>query len=363
MVFDYFSSGQEEQFQFFRIPKKLVSDPSFSVLSTDARFLYGLLLDRTSLSRANNWVDGNNHVYIIYKVKDIMNDMACANGKVAKLLSELINIGLIERYRVGMGTPDIIYVKNFASFNQLITPITPVNLANSSDAKIAPLEMRKSHHLKCENRTTRDAETKSLVVRKSHRNINTKSYTDLSHTESIYPLIDGQIDDSIILNDIKLELLENKAIPFYYNQDERRMTAAVHLLTNWSEDYYLYDGFEEDSEEDQQAAKQRQAMFDTFNDCIVDMMCAHKSMHLLGSVVTYANVIDLINSHIRTDKAGKLIGLLDLPESCVNHLINVVNTRKVESTLPYLKSTIWTYLKSYKVTSNINYSKLQATEE
>lgn len=103
------------KFDSFYIPKQLAYDPTFSGLSIDARYLYGLLLDRTSLSRANQWYDEENHEYIIYKVKDIMADINCASEKVTKLLAALSSVGLIERYKgSSMGSPDIIYVKKFA---------------------------------------------------------------------------------------------------------------------------------------------------------------------------------------------------------------------------------------------------------
>ena len=50
MQFDYFYGSQDEQFSFYRIPKVLFTDPKFKPLSTDAKVLYGIMLDRMSLS-------------------------------------------------------------------------------------------------------------------------------------------------------------------------------------------------------------------------------------------------------------------------------------------------------------------------
>ena len=50
MDFDYFYKEQADQFTFYRVPKVLIIDDTFSELSTDAKLLYGLLLDRVSLS-------------------------------------------------------------------------------------------------------------------------------------------------------------------------------------------------------------------------------------------------------------------------------------------------------------------------
>ena len=46
MEFDYFYGQQAEQFSFYRIPKMLFTDDRFWNVSTDAKLLYGILLDR-----------------------------------------------------------------------------------------------------------------------------------------------------------------------------------------------------------------------------------------------------------------------------------------------------------------------------
>ena len=104
--FEYFYGGEAEQFTFFRIPKVLFSDKRFQNMSTDAKLLYSLMLDRMSLSVKNRWFDEENRVYIIYTLDDIIDDFGCARQKAAKLLDELDkNVGLIERKRQGLGKP------------------------------------------------------------------------------------------------------------------------------------------------------------------------------------------------------------------------------------------------------------------
>ena len=57
MTLDYFYGQSGELFSYFRIPKALFQDSRFRQLSTDARTLYGILLDRMSLSVKNGWMD------------------------------------------------------------------------------------------------------------------------------------------------------------------------------------------------------------------------------------------------------------------------------------------------------------------
>ena len=113
-MYDYFYGSQSEQFAFYRIPKVLFTEPRFKALSTDAKALYGILLDRMNLSAKNGWIDKKGRVYIIFTTEEIMEAMGCANQKATRLLAELEkDIGLIERKRQGLGKPNLIYVKNF----------------------------------------------------------------------------------------------------------------------------------------------------------------------------------------------------------------------------------------------------------
>lgn len=116
MQYEYFYGAQAEQFSFYRIPKALFTEPNFRELSTDAKVLYGILLDRMSLSLKNQWLDAQNKVYIIFTVEEIMDALNCANQKATRLMVELEKqAGLIERKRQGLGRPNSIYVKNFAA--------------------------------------------------------------------------------------------------------------------------------------------------------------------------------------------------------------------------------------------------------
>ncbi len=113
MGFDYFYEEQSQQFAFYRIPKVLFTDARFQGISTEGKVLYGLLLDRVSLSRENRWIDSEGRVYIIFTLTSIRQAMNCAEKSAIKYLSELEEFGLIERIKQGFGRPALIYVKNF----------------------------------------------------------------------------------------------------------------------------------------------------------------------------------------------------------------------------------------------------------
>ena len=115
MTLDYFYGQAGELFSFFRIPKALFQEQRFQDLSTDAKTLYGILLDRMSLSVKNEWFDKKGRVFIIFTIEDVKRNLRCADNKATRLLRELEEFGLIERKRRGQGKPCLVYVKNFSS--------------------------------------------------------------------------------------------------------------------------------------------------------------------------------------------------------------------------------------------------------
>ena len=114
--YSYFTGRESLKFAFIQIPKQLMSDPVFKQLSSDAKLLYGLLLDRLKLSVKNQWFDEENRAYIYYPVEEIMEDLNCGRNKAVKTLQELDTekgIGLVEKNRQGQGRGSILYVMNF----------------------------------------------------------------------------------------------------------------------------------------------------------------------------------------------------------------------------------------------------------
>ncbi len=197
---DYFYGIQSEMFSFLKIPKILIKDGRFEHLSNEAKMLFGLLLDRMSLSVKNRWFDSEDRVYIIYTVDEIMVDLCIGTGKCVKLLKELEEYGLITRKKQGISKPDIIYVKNFATLvndggkqpkeaeskvknwrgrNKSNSDKTQDDTTNS-DVHNSTL-FRKSQHEDFENRNTTVSQIATPEFRKSQRN-----KTDINNTDYIY---------------------------------------------------------------------------------------------------------------------------------------------------------------------------------
>ncbi len=112
-MLDYFYGDEAKQYTFYRIPKVLFTDPGYRRISSDAKILYGLMLDRMGLSVRNDWLDERNRVFIYFTLEDALEYLCCGHTKAVSLFGELDKNGLIERKKQGQGKPTIIYVKNF----------------------------------------------------------------------------------------------------------------------------------------------------------------------------------------------------------------------------------------------------------
>lgn len=120
MDFNYFYGRGADQFAFYQIHKILITDEKFAGITMESKILYSLMLDRASFSAKNGWLDEDGKVFIYYKLDRIMADMHCANQKATKMLKELEDkAGLIERQKQGQGKPTKIYVKDFATINNM----------------------------------------------------------------------------------------------------------------------------------------------------------------------------------------------------------------------------------------------------
>ena len=167
MKFNYYYGIEAEQFSFYRVPRLLIKDTRFKGLSSDAKLLYGLMLDRMSLSMKNGWLDDENRAYIIYTVDSIMEDLGCSKPTCTKIMRELDSengIGLIEKKRRGLGKPDIIYVKNFASVQGNNTEKEPSNTGISTEAK--DFYFKKQKTLTSESKETELQEVKEFDFKK-----------------------------------------------------------------------------------------------------------------------------------------------------------------------------------------------------
>ena len=195
--FDYFRGMEAEQYSFDRVPKVLFTAECFKSLSCEAKVLYGLMLDRMSLSIKNRWFDEEDRVYIIFTVEEIAELLNCGTQKAVKLMKELDDnqgIGLIEKKRLGLGKPNVIYVKNFI-LKEKCSPEqrgkAPENLGNTQNSenhnsrivKTTNQELPESQFKNDENHTSRIVEITTQEVPNSQSNNTDINNTDFNETD------------------------------------------------------------------------------------------------------------------------------------------------------------------------------------
>ena len=248
--FDYFYGEESQQFAFYRIPKILVKDERFKKLSSDAKLLYGLMLERMSLSMKNGWLDGQNRAYIIYTIEQIGEDLGIGRDKAIKILSDLDSrkgIGLVERIRRGQGKPDIIYVKNFVVLEQTEQKLKGVAVEqtdqksekSTSESRQNP-EVGNSDFKKSEKSTSRNREIRLLEVGNSDPNYTDKNYTDMSYPDSIHLSIRDS-EDTMPKTDVLMDEIDAyiQIIRENIDYDNRKNYVGYHDWDIYEELYQL----------------------------------------------------------------------------------------------------------------------------
>ena len=208
MTLDYFYGQTGELFSFYRIPKALFQEQRFQDLSTDAKTLYGILLDRMSLSVKNEWFDKKGRVFIIFTIEDVKRTLRCADNKATRLLRELEKFGLIERKRRGQGKPCLVYVKNFSAESSKESVKNRDN-DDSCGSKIACQDPVKSRGIKKKENKTEMNNTNLILSDESEKMKNRELFEEyFSHSleidlllrlcpddeDTIYQIVDLLVD-------------------------------------------------------------------------------------------------------------------------------------------------------------------------
>ena len=207
MIFDYFYGEQSEAFAFYRTPQVFYTDEKFRGLSSDAKTLYGILLDRVSLSRKNGWLDEEGRVYVYMTIKAIEEALGCAHQKACGLLAELEGMGLIERIKQRLCKPDRIYVKNF-------------------------IQVWNSYSRQYENHTAEGMKSISTEVWKSYSNNTYINNTNISNTNPILSEedTDKDMDERESYRKVLYENLELEILYERYPHDRETLDAILELI-------------------------------------------------------------------------------------------------------------------------------------
>ena len=108
--FRYITREDKTKELFFKLPKALMYEDKYKCVSANAKLLYGMLLDRTSLSIENDWFDEEDRAYIICEVSEVEIFLKCSRATATKALKELEGVNLIKKLRLGQGEANLLYV-------------------------------------------------------------------------------------------------------------------------------------------------------------------------------------------------------------------------------------------------------------
>lgn len=218
---DYYYGMEAEQFSFIRVPKILMKDDRFRQLSSDAKLLYGLMLDRMALSKKNEWLDESNRVYIIYTVESVIEDLGCSKPTAIKIMKELDSengLGLIEKVRRGLGKPDLIYIKNFATYNSKRKKENPAEVKN--------FDLQNTEELTSEDKELKLQGVKKIVTNETNNN-NTEWNNHLSFNLSTPN--EERFDTEIYINLIQSHIDYHRHI-LYDKREDKQMFEELYQL-------------------------------------------------------------------------------------------------------------------------------------
>lgn len=381
MIFDYFYGQEAEMLSFYRIPRMVVKDAHFASLSSDAKILYGLVLDRMSMSIKNGWQDDEDRTYIYYTIEDVMEDLNCGNKKAGNLRKELEEIGLIERVKRGQGKPDIIYVKNFMGIRRVKDTIDSNEKEAAKPCKQP--DVSKRHVKKCQSDTSRNVETTSQEmsdehvkecqsdmprnvegtqqeVSYGHGNYNNTNQNEFNHTEGSHinpiSLIDArsesnadrrkrEIDSSPRIQidpDYPITVEESmricKTVAFYEGLPEEILNSPETVM----EYIIVLAGCENlDS-----MHGDKQSISIMILEALVEMILAEKSCTYDGHKVEPGEVLYQVNRICKYDLRNNLMFFMD----CVkDRFQKALNEYDIGQPKRYVKTIIWNAFETYQV--------------
>lgn len=235
---------EEYSFQFFKMPKILFSPNSkYKSLSTDAKLLYGLMLDRTSLSKSNGWYDENSRIYIIYSIDTIRETLGCGKNKAIKILKELETAELIERIHRRKNLPDLIYVNNIDECADTIVdderkcdPIDDTAEIDTADIGIdsGECEVSKEHSGGFKNKPPEVLKVNPNKTNFNKTNFNNSFDRDMNDANLRIYTIKSRIKEQISYND-----LLRSAGAFARNKLDEIIESIMDIYMIQSEDTYI----------------------------------------------------------------------------------------------------------------------------
>ncbi len=350
--FEYFHNDDSDQYSFYRIPKLLFTEEYFSSLSCEAKVLYGLMLDRMSLSLKNKWFDEQNRAYIIFTIEDVMELLNCKSQKAVKIMKELDaedGIGLIEKIRQGFGKPNIIYVKNFMiketeeQQQQVQQNELPKNCENQNSVIQNPADF-----------STVDGENQNSVMRKpgDFSSVDGENQNSVTRKPANFSIVDGENQNSVMQNPGDFSNADsenqNSVIVKIKNQECRKSKSNYtdYSKTDISKNNPIYlskTGLMDEIDTYKSVVKKNINYTCFENDWAYDIKMVDELIDLIVEIMTLPDAITVRIGGVEKNVALVKSQFMKLKKAHIEYVMNCLkkNTTKIVNIRAYLLTTLY----------------------
>lgn len=210
---EYYTKNEMYGEKFYQIPKVLFTNPLYNDgLNDREKIAFGMLKDRFSLSKKNNWFDDEGRIYFIFSQENLMTIFQCSKQTASNIKKNLVKVGLLEIKKHGQGRADWLYLKKPIVTDGDIYLIDKEE--NLEPETLGALE-------KSKNKTSRSLKNRRQEVQKIDAN-----NTDLNDTEN-------NENEFIVNNELNKKDFINMADSFYSEMSPSRWSKkAWGIMTN-----------------------------------------------------------------------------------------------------------------------------------
>jgi len=265
--------------------------------------------------------------------------------KFYKLLTELNYITTVQRHINGRLQVNDYCLNDLPDELNTTKKSVSIYLVQDSkiqDSKIQDTEIQDS---KIQNTEIQDSKIQDTEIQDSKiqdteiqdTNINSFIKNSIIINNSLNQQVLERISDDEIDIEILKELTKNKKLPLYFNLDNKKMTMAIHIMTEWKT--LFPKGFKNELD---------QNIYNLFNEALIEMCCSKKIIKIKEISVTYEMVIEKINQLAKFE--DWYIDITNFSELTINNFTNAILNKEIKNPLKYMKSCIWDAM----ITGNIN---------
>ena len=370
--FEYFYNDDSDQYSFYRIPKLLFTEEYFSSLSCEAKVLYGLMLDRISLSLKNKWFDEQNRAYIIFTIEDVMELLNCKSQKAVKIMKELDaedGIGLIEKIRQGFGKPNIIYVKNFMikeaeeQQQQVQQNELPKNCENQNSVIQNPADFSTTVDGENQNSVMRisadfsivDSENQNSVMGKPadfNTTVDGENQNSVMGKPADFSTVDGENQNSVMRNPADFSTVDsenqNSVIVKIKNQECRKSKPNYtdYSKTDISKNNPIYlskTGLMDEMDTYKNVVKKNINYTCFENDWSYDIKMIDELIDLIVEIMTLPDAVTVRIGGVEKKAALVKSQFMKLKKAHIEYVMNCLkkNTTKIANIRAYLLTTLY----------------------